>query len=79
MPAKTETVQNGEACHNCRYYQTYLEHEGQTEDDPEQESDYTGVCRRYPPQLFPIYPDSMILYPDVIGATGWCGEYTPKL
>ena len=80
MPKKEETHVNGEACIGCRYYLAYeFMEDSPGEEEDEEESEFTGVCRRYPPQLFLIYPESMSMYPDVVGATGWCGEFTPKL
>lgn len=71
-------TKNGEAteenCGSCRYYQEYEDVEPE---DPEEEDAFTGICRRYPPVVFPgLTPTST--YPDVSETTGWCGEYMPK-
>lgn len=70
-----------EACNDCRYYLAD-DIEDMEEDHDEEESpfeEYTGVCRRYPPSIFLMYPEPICQHPYVIGTTGWCGEFTPKL
>ena len=75
-----------ECCQSCRYYKEYESIADEEEEDDEDEDegtaefpdDYSGVCRRYPPRIFPgITPISV--YPDVSGRKGWCGEYMPGL
>jgi hypothetical protein len=75
LPPIQKSEQETEAfCNECRYYQEYDELET---DDIESPEDLTGICRRYPPAVFPgVSPTSV--YPDVSGPTGWCGEFTPK-
>lgn len=60
-------------CQSCRYY---LEYEDLNEMDLETPDDLTGICRRYPPAVYPgLTPLSVS--PDV-PRNGWCGEYMPK-
>lgn len=71
---KSKEPNGEELCGTCRYYQEFEDLEP---DDIESPEDLTGICRRYPPVVFPgLSPTST--YPDVSAATGWCGEYTPK-
>lgn len=63
-----------ESCSICRYYEEFPDPDN--DDDDEQEEDIpTGICRRYPPTQYPGIASG---YPEVIGLTGWCGEFTPK-
>ena len=73
-----------ECCQSCRYYKEYPsisdgeDEEEEADDEEETEFAEDGICRRYPPKLFPgLTPISV--YPDVSGRKGWCGEYTPGL
>ena len=68
---KTSDAQ--ESCQACRYY---LEYEDLEEIDIESEDDLTGICRRYPPVVYPSLT-ALSVYPDV-SRNGWCGEYMPK-
>jgi len=71
---KPEKRSDADHCATCRYYQEYEDLEP---DDIESPEDYTGICRRYPPTVFP-FVNPISVSPDVSGPTGWCGEYTPK-
>ena len=71
---KPEQRSNTDHCATCRYYQEY---EDLDPHDIENTEDYTGICRRYPPTVFP-FVTPISVSPDVSAATGWCGEYTPK-
>lgn len=73
--AKQPPKEAPESCEICRYYQPYSEEEELEIESPD---DYTGICRRYPPQVLTGI-SATSTYPDVSGATGWCGEYMPKL
>lgn len=92
LDVKSEFTRNEpviiECCQSCRYYKPYpASDEDEPEEDDEEDADaedaeyaddYSGVCRRYPPRIFPgITPISV--YPDVSGRRGWCGEYMPGL
>lgn len=63
-----------DACVSCRYYQEAEDLEEDDRDDPET---ITGICRRYPPVTIPGV-DTVSVYPEVVGSTGWCGEFTPR-
>jgi hypothetical protein len=67
-----DTEKQPDTCAECQYYLEY------DDLDPEEmeEDDYTGVCRRYPPVVFPGITATSV-YPDVSGPKGWCGEFMP--
>lgn len=69
-----ESTRSAESCNNCRYFKELEDLEDEDRSDPEI---ITGICRRYPPRLFPGIPYATSEYPEVCGSTGWCGEYTP--
>ena len=76
--SKDELVQS---CGICRYYKKFEpdEEEPKTDDEEEEEEDpetVTGICRRFPPTLFPSVV-STTAWPEVSAKTGWCGEFTP--
>lgn len=62
-----------DSCQFCRYY---LEYEDLEDTDVEDSDDLTGICRRYPPIVYPSLTP-MSVYPDV-SRNGWCGEHMPK-
>lgn len=62
-----------ETCQSCRYY---LEYDDLEEDDIESPDDLTGICRRYPPIVYPSLT-ALSVCPDV-SRINWCGEYMPK-
>lgn len=77
-PASEKSI--SQSCGSCRYYKPFETDEEQNTDDEEEEDDpetVTGVCRRYPPQLFPGIV-STTAWPEVSDKSGWCGEYTPE-
>lgn len=75
MKTTNHETEAAEHCGECRYY---LEYEDLESEDLEEPEDLTGICRRYPPVVIAGL-SAASTYPDVSGATGWCGEYTPKL
>lgn len=68
-------------CGLCRYYKAFEHDEEPVAGDEEEEEDdpeaVTGICRRYPPALFPGIV-STSAWPEVSARTGWCGEFTPE-
>lgn len=66
-----------ECCSICRYYEKFPDLDDDEDDEEEDAKDEipTGICRRYPPTQYPGIASG---YPEVIGLTGWCGEFTPK-
>lgn len=75
MPSKlkNQEQQKIQSCAGCRYYLEYDD----LETDPEEPDAPTGVCRRYPPKLFPGSPMAVSLFPDVSKDVDWCGEFLP--
>lgn len=77
MPEKLEP--HVDSCFDCRYYfEEPPDPDAPDDDEPTGELDLTGVCRRYPPLILLAYPEPVTRYPDVAGASDWCGEFTPK-
>jgi hypothetical protein len=79
-PSATTPKDAADHCEACRYYLEYPPpKDGEDEDDEDGQpdpTDWTGVCRRYPPVIIAGVAATSI-HPDVSGATGWCGEFTP--
>lgn len=78
MPQKkpsTDMTRQIESCSICRYYERFPDLDDDDDEDEEEDDIPTGVCRRYPPTQ---YPGLAAYYPEVIGITGWCGEFTPR-
>lgn len=61
-----------ETCGTCRYY---LEDPEVDEAIDPDDDEMTGICRRYPPVVYPGYAPASV-YPDV-SQNGWCGEFVP--
>ena len=67
----TRDIRQIESCSLCRYFEEFPD----LADDEDEDDFPTGLCRRYPPTQFPGLPST---YPEVIGSSGWCGEFTPR-
>lgn len=68
------------SCGLCRYYKAFEVEEEPEPQEEEEEDDpeaVTGICRRYPPALFPGIV-STSASPEVSAKTGWCGEFMPE-
>lgn len=76
FPAREKSV--AQSCGSCRYYKPFenTEEEAEEEEDDD-DPEVTGVCRRFPPALFPGIVCSTA-WPEVSDKSGWCGEYTPQ-
>ena len=59
---------NDMACTKCRFYDEHMAPQAMVDDD-------AGLCRYNPPISQPD-PQSHGLWP-VVGATDWCGHFTP--
>ena len=74
MGKARESMRQIESCSICRYYEPFPDEDG----DPDEDDEPTGICRRFPPVTI-AGADTVSVYPEVSGLTGWCGEFTPKV